>query len=208
MFVTEARARIIGTPDRYVKVGSHLTLTCLMSQGPHDLGTVAWYHGSQAVMTSPHSENDVSSGPRITVETEWSDALTSKLRITHAKLEDSGNYSCVPTVAEKASINVHVLNDPHAGGRAIEKLQDLIKQFTDPSPGSETESEETEVEKRDQLENAINQVHAFEIHNQDPNPENNNNEEEIPDRPMNDDQFQSAQRAMNAVQNEAFRFVT
>ncbi|XP_015437426.1 PREDICTED: uncharacterized protein LOC107192634 [Dufourea novaeangliae] len=81
-----------------------------MSQGPHDLGTVAWYHGSQAVMTSPHSENDVSSGPRITVETEWSDALTSKLRITHAKLEDSGNYSCVPTVAEKASINVHVLN--------------------------------------------------------------------------------------------------
>lgn len=49
-----------------------------MSQGPHDLGTVAWYRGDQAVVTSPQSENDVDTEPRITVETEWSDALTSK----------------------------------------------------------------------------------------------------------------------------------
>ncbi|XP_071636245.1 uncharacterized protein Dpr1 isoform X3 [Temnothorax longispinosus] len=81
-----------------------------MSQGPHDLGTVAWYRGSQAVVTSPRSENDIEAEPRITVETEWSDALTSRLRITHAKPSDSGNYSCVPTVAERASVNVHVIN--------------------------------------------------------------------------------------------------
>ncbi|XP_071636241.1 uncharacterized protein Dpr1 isoform X1 [Temnothorax longispinosus] len=108
--VVEARARIIGTGDIYVKTGSLLTLTCLMSQGPHDLGTVAWYRGSQAVVTSPRSENDIEAEPRITVETEWSDALTSRLRITHAKPSDSGNYSCVPTVAERASVNVHVIN--------------------------------------------------------------------------------------------------
>ncbi|XP_043515024.1 uncharacterized protein LOC122531284 [Frieseomelitta varia] len=109
----EARARISGPPDIYVKTGSLLTLTCLMSQGPHDLGTVAWFRGSKPVVTSPHSENDVNGEPRITVETEWSDALTSRLRITHAKLGDSGNYSCVPTVAERASVNVHVINGEH-----------------------------------------------------------------------------------------------
>lgn len=50
----------------------------MMSQGPHDLGTVAWYRGDTPVMTSPRSENDVNSEPRVTVETEWSDALTSR----------------------------------------------------------------------------------------------------------------------------------
>lgn len=103
----------MGQADIYVKTGSLLTLTCLMSQGPHDLGTVAWYRGSQAVVTSSRSENDIETEPRITVETEWSDALTSKLRITHAKPSDSGNYSCVPTVAERASVNVHVINGEH-----------------------------------------------------------------------------------------------
>ncbi|XP_043259063.1 hemicentin-1-like [Colletes gigas] len=108
--VVEARARISGQSERYVKTGSLLTLTCQMSQGPHDLGTVAWYRGNQPVVTSPYSENDVNGKPRITVETEWSDALTSKLNITHAKPSDSGNYSCVPTVADSASVIVHVIN--------------------------------------------------------------------------------------------------
>lgn len=36
--------------------------------------------------------------------------LCGRLRITHAKPSDSGNYSCVPTVAERASVNVHVIN--------------------------------------------------------------------------------------------------
>ncbi|KAI4487571.1 hypothetical protein M0804_005720 [Polistes exclamans] len=74
----EARARINGTSDIYVKTGSLLTLTCLMSQGPHHLGTVAWYRGNQEVVTSPRSENDINAEPRISVETEWSDALTSR----------------------------------------------------------------------------------------------------------------------------------
>ncbi|OAD57154.1 hypothetical protein WN48_02704 [Eufriesea mexicana] len=81
----EARARINGTSDIYVNSGSLLTLTCLMSQGPHDLGTVAWFRGNQPVMTSPHSENDVNGEPRITVETEWSDALTSSINAWRLK---------------------------------------------------------------------------------------------------------------------------
>lgn len=77
--ISEARARIQGPSDIYLKTGSLLILTCVMSQGPHDLGTVAWYRDNQPVVTSPRNENDVDSEPRITVETEWSDALTSRL---------------------------------------------------------------------------------------------------------------------------------
>ncbi|KAK0174139.1 hypothetical protein PV328_007248 [Microctonus aethiopoides] len=97
----------------YVKTGSLLTLTCLMSQGPHDLGTVAWFRDNHPVVTSTRNDNDINTEPRITVETVWSDALTSRLRITSAKLSDSGNYSCVPTVAKRASVNVHVINGEH-----------------------------------------------------------------------------------------------
>lgn len=76
--ILESRARIQGPSDIYLKTGSLLVLTCVMSQGPHDLGTVAWYRDNQAVVTSPRNENDIDAEPRITVETEWSDALTSR----------------------------------------------------------------------------------------------------------------------------------
>lgn len=36
--------------------------------------------------------------------------VCGRLRITYLKPGDSGNYSCVPTVAERASVNVHVIN--------------------------------------------------------------------------------------------------
>ncbi|XP_014216843.1 lachesin-like, partial [Copidosoma floridanum] len=106
--VVEARARIMGEQDIMVNPGSTLTLTCVMSQGPHNLGTVNWFRGNGQIMTSTMADNEVE--PRIIVETKWSDALTSKLKINRIKLSDSGNYSCVPTAAERASVNVHVIN--------------------------------------------------------------------------------------------------
>ena len=78
IFVTEARARIIGASDLILKTGSSLTLTCVMSQGPHNLGTVNWFRGNNQITTSKISENDVDNIPRIRVDTAWSDALTSK----------------------------------------------------------------------------------------------------------------------------------
>lgn len=91
-FFSEARARILGKPDLYIKTGSSLTLTCLMSQGPHDLGTVDWYRDNQPLDTSTISENDVDTAPRITVETEWSEALTSR-------------YTASPSHVQKNSYN-------------------------------------------------------------------------------------------------------
>lgn len=54
--------------------------------------------------------NDHSGANRVKVETEWTEALTSRLKIGRARLSDSGNYSCVPTSAEGASVNVNVIN--------------------------------------------------------------------------------------------------
>lgn len=41
----ELKATILGPPDLYVKSTSEIILTCKISQGPHDLGTVFWYKG-------------------------------------------------------------------------------------------------------------------------------------------------------------------
>lgn len=55
---TEAKAHILGPVDLYVKTGSSLSLTCILSQGPHDLGTIFWYKGKSVVSSlslfSPH----------------------------------------------------------------------------------------------------------------------------------------------------------
>lgn len=36
----------MGPSDLYVKMGSKVILTCVISQGPHDLGTILWYRGN------------------------------------------------------------------------------------------------------------------------------------------------------------------
>lgn len=104
LFFTESKAQIQGPSDLYVKTGSSVTLVCTISQGPHDLGTVFWYRDEHPIQSETHHK------PRVTIETEWSDTLTSKLRITSALTTDSGNYTCVPTVASSASVNIHVIS--------------------------------------------------------------------------------------------------
>lgn len=41
----EAKAVVVGPTDIYVKMGSEVILTCIVSQGPHELGTIYWYRG-------------------------------------------------------------------------------------------------------------------------------------------------------------------
>lgn len=43
--LSEAKAVVIGPTDIYVKFGSEVILTCIVSQGPHELGTIYWYRG-------------------------------------------------------------------------------------------------------------------------------------------------------------------
>ncbi|XP_065167196.1 zwei Ig domain protein zig-8-like isoform X2 [Atheta coriaria] len=108
-----ARARILGPSDLHVKAGSSVTVACVINQGPHDLGTVFWYRGTDILEASSLHPNEADPTARITIQNFWTDGLTSRLHISSAKLADSGNYSCVPTIAAPASVNVHVINGEH-----------------------------------------------------------------------------------------------
>lgn len=105
----EMRARICGPQELYVKEDSEVNMRCELSQGPHDLGTIFWYLGTVPVYTDQVSLQSVRQ-PRVSVHTEWVDGLKSTLHITRAKLTDSGNYTCMPTFGQSATINVHVVN--------------------------------------------------------------------------------------------------
>lgn len=43
---SEAKAVVVGPTDIFVKTGSEVVLTCIVSQGPHELGTIYWYRGN------------------------------------------------------------------------------------------------------------------------------------------------------------------
>lgn len=103
----EAKALISGPSDLYVKRGSAVSISCVISQGPHDLGTVFWYRGAAILQPQQHGE-------RLRIDMDWTEALTSRLYIADARPVDSGNYTCVPTVAEPASVTVHVINGKHS----------------------------------------------------------------------------------------------
>jgi hypothetical protein len=97
--VSEAAAEILGAPDLHIKSGSTLRLVCTLRQSTEPPVYVFWYHEER--MINYDKERGVS---------VHNDRSSSVLLIVEAQKSDSGNYSCVPSNAQAASINVHVLN--------------------------------------------------------------------------------------------------
>uniref|UniRef100_A0A182YHV1 Ig-like domain-containing protein n=1 Tax=Anopheles stephensi TaxID=30069 RepID=A0A182YHV1_ANOST len=101
---TAARAKIIGSQEVHVKKGSTISLSCVVNV---HASSISWYHGVSIV------DFDSARGG-ISLETEKTEGGTSsRLMLTRATLRDSGNYTCVPTGAISASVQVHVLNGEH-----------------------------------------------------------------------------------------------
>ncbi|XP_035906754.1 zwei Ig domain protein zig-8-like isoform X2 [Anopheles stephensi] len=112
--VIELRARILGPADIFVKSDSEITMTCVIQQGPHELGTIFWYKGSTLIEPmAQENELHSSENRRITVETDWTEVLTSRLKIKRVVQSDTGNYTCVPTMAKSASVYAHVISGEH-----------------------------------------------------------------------------------------------
>ncbi|XP_055849470.1 zwei Ig domain protein zig-8 [Episyrphus balteatus] len=110
----DSQAFISGPPDLYVKVGSAITLTCHVKQpSSQDIGPIHWYRGPYIITPFAVHPNDaaIDLSRRISMESQLGDILKSRLRIANAQTADSGNYTCLPTTAEGASVMVHVIND-------------------------------------------------------------------------------------------------
>ncbi|XP_021916385.1 uncharacterized protein LOC110828201 isoform X2 [Zootermopsis nevadensis] len=97
--VIEAAAEILGAPDLHIKSGSKLRLVCTLRQSTEAPVYVFWYHEDHMI------NYDKDRGVEVR-----NDRSSSVLVVAEAQKSDSGNYSCVPSNARPASINVHVLN--------------------------------------------------------------------------------------------------
>lgn len=113
VFVLAAQAKIAGPEEIHVKKGSTISLTCSVNVHSTPPSSVLWYHGRSVVdFDSPRGG--------ISLETEKTDTgTTSKLLVTKASIVDSGNYTCVPSNANAASVWVHVLNGKFSSSYAF-----------------------------------------------------------------------------------------
>ncbi|KAG7206663.1 hypothetical protein KM043_000339 [Ampulex compressa] len=105
--VEAAQAKILGEEDVYVKKGSTISLTCTVNVHSAPPSSVSWHHGGAVVdFDSPRGG--------VSLETEKTESgTTSRLLVTQVRLTDSGNYTCIPSNANPASVMVHVLNGEH-----------------------------------------------------------------------------------------------
>ena len=95
---------MIGPSEVYVKQGSTLSLTCLVSQAVEH-AAIFWYHDMNVI--------DDSNLRPVRIDLLFESAtstLTSRLRINNLQPAHSGNYTCLPTAADPASAIVHVIN--------------------------------------------------------------------------------------------------
>ncbi|KAF6217230.1 hypothetical protein GE061_001584 [Apolygus lucorum] len=100
--VVEARAEILGPPEKFVKLGSSVELLCEIQESPEPPEFVFWYHNERMV------NYDKNRGLNITFDLA---NKKSSLRIIKATRDHSGNYSCVAGNAYPASAFVHILNE-------------------------------------------------------------------------------------------------
>ncbi|XP_061927651.1 hemicentin-1-like isoform X1 [Apis cerana] len=104
--VLDVQAKITGPEEVYVKKGSTISLTCIVDVQDISPSNVTWYHAGAMIDFD---------GPRggVSLETEkGKNGTTSKLLITRAQHDDSGNYTCVSSKVA-ANVMVHVLNGEH-----------------------------------------------------------------------------------------------
>ncbi|XP_017784031.1 PREDICTED: titin-like [Nicrophorus vespilloides] len=95
--VIEASAAILGGPDVHLRAGSLLRLVCRLHQSTEQPSYVFWYHEDRMI--------NYDLGVEVIPNRDSSILLLQDADKSHA-----GNYTCHPSNAIPASINVHVLN--------------------------------------------------------------------------------------------------
>lgn len=87
----------MGAPDLHLRAGSSLRLVCTLRQSTEPPSYVFWYHEKRMI--------NYDQGVQVIA-----DRSSSVLLLQEADKSHNGNYTCSPSNAIPASINVHVLN--------------------------------------------------------------------------------------------------
>jgi hypothetical protein len=123
---TEARAEIVGPTLKYLTPGSTLKLICKVLQSTEATAYIFWYHDNRMINydldrgINVSSEAGTSASPEGTLEKKKktffshfyaffpTDFHYSELTILHTTKNHSGNYTCVPSNSQPASVVVHI----------------------------------------------------------------------------------------------------
>lgn len=105
MFVrAESKAQVLGPSEVYVKQGSTLSLNCVVSNAEESVA-VFWYRDLNVIDEGRHDS--------VATDVHYDAAnkvMTSHLRVANIPLTSAGNYTCLPSATESASVVVHVIN--------------------------------------------------------------------------------------------------
>ncbi|TRY75614.1 hypothetical protein TCAL_07500 [Tigriopus californicus] len=125
-------AFILGGDEYHIDRGSQISLVCVIEKAPTAPQFVFWFHNDRMV------NYDQERG--ITVYTSHSPEKTqSRFNIQHASPSDSGNYTCKPSNAIPASIQVFVSKSRVDKMEALHKQSSLlINTPVDTSQGTRT----------------------------------------------------------------------
>uniref|UniRef100_A0A182JFJ6 Ig-like domain-containing protein n=1 Tax=Anopheles atroparvus TaxID=41427 RepID=A0A182JFJ6_ANOAO len=94
-----ARAEIVGPQVKYLTPDSTLKLICRVVQSTEASAFIFWYHNNRMI------NYDLDRGINVSTEADFH---YSELTINQASKEHSGNYTCVPSNSQPASVVVHI----------------------------------------------------------------------------------------------------
>ncbi|KAK3860687.1 hypothetical protein Pcinc_033280 [Petrolisthes cinctipes] len=102
---------IEGPAERFVQVGSPLSLTCVIEEQHSDTTPpipLLWYHQNNLL----HQQDSTQGSVNIKMERAGHRTI-SRLVVSSVSIKDSGNYTCLPIGATSsiASVTVHVSSD-------------------------------------------------------------------------------------------------
>ncbi|XP_033252189.1 neuronal growth regulator 1-like [Drosophila miranda] len=103
--VVEARAEISGPPIRYLTPGSTLRLQCRVVQNTEESEYIFWYHDNRMI------NYDIDRGINVSTEQDFQ---SSELTIQRTRREHSGNFTCVASNTQPASVLVHIFKEARA----------------------------------------------------------------------------------------------
>ncbi|XP_070140770.1 uncharacterized protein dpr13 isoform X2 [Drosophila kikkawai] len=99
-----ARAEISGPPIRYLTPGSTLRLQCRVVQNTEASEYIFWYHDNRMI------NYDIDRGINVSTEPDFQ---SSELTIQRTRREHSGNFTCVASNTQPASVLVHIFKGDH-----------------------------------------------------------------------------------------------